>query len=335
MDFFGLSEMQLIRNTYHHEWSRLVHYDKLEADLLLTPLTRWDCRALELEFTFAAKNFSDPADHLIQRGYRHVHCDETDQLTTLTRLIVNTDHVHILARRLLILFEHLPPLSVITAMPTVDSLSREIKCKLALLIISQSGAAITSSIFIFIVRLLQSSLFAKYASPCRSTSSSSSSAHLQMDLQKLERHRIALMAAERLVLPNQPTTDVNCHIEPILWSIAAKIQKSRRLARLCLEHAALNVAFPLCCSPLSSVHFNTCHYIESNVMGVFAPHYYETRLNCPIRALTNAYISDVKWHTLANLPLAKVKGRMTKSQRTKSHCVTFLANFISHHHIQF
>jgi len=317
-----VSEMQLIRDTYHRDWPRLVNFDCLDKELLLTPLTRWDCRAHELEFTFLA-NYSDPTDHLIQRGFKHVRCDETDQLATLSHLIVNTDHVHILARRLLILFEHMSPLSVINAVPTIDALPREIKCKLALLIISKSGASITSSIFIFIVRLLQSSLFAKYASPC-SPSSSSSSSSLQMGLQSLERHRIAQMAAERLVVTDGADAEASCHIEPILWSFAAKTQNSRHLARLSLDHAALAVAFPLCCSPLSTLTFNTCHYIESNVMSIFAPHFYETRLSCPIRVVANALISDKS--RLVNLPLAKVNGRMTKKELKESHCVSFLAN---------
>ena len=77
-----------------------------------------------------------------------------------------------------------------------------------------------------------------------------------MNLKKsVEKHKIALCAAERL---KTVVADSSCHIEPVLWSIAAKIQKSQPLAKATLEHPKLQVAFPLCCSALSSRKFNTC-----------------------------------------------------------------------------
>ena len=80
------SEIELIRKTYHSDWSRLVNYEKIEMEKLLRPIVRWDCRAMAKNFTFD----KDPVDYLMRESYRHCILDQRDQLTTLMHLIGHT-----------------------------------------------------------------------------------------------------------------------------------------------------------------------------------------------------------------------------------------------------
>jgi len=150
--------------------------------------------------------------------------------------------------------------------------------------------SISSGQFIFISRLL----FPDIVYKCH--------AELASDpeiFKELEKHKIFQLAAKKFRPPTDAIFPGASSIEPMLWSVAAKLQNSTSFIPQIFNHPVFTTSYPSCCyntqddfgrklPTFDLLVKTTCTFIEDNLTEISAYTYFDHyNKTCPMRLYTN------------------------------------------------